>query len=781
MTGKEKKKMDRFIAELMRRMTLAQKIGQLNNPHSSGADTTGVSAKVDVEERVRRGEVGTTSGETPERRRRLQEIALNESPAGIPLAFAIDVNHGYRTIFPIPLGLSCSWDMGLIEKTARAAAREATTEGISITWTPMVDISRDARWGRVAEGAGEDPYLGARIAEAMVRGLQGDNLSRPDTMMATAKHFAGYGFVEAGRDYNTVDASPYKMHNVVLPPFKAAVDAGAGSIMVAFNDISGVPATAHKEMLDGLLRKKWGYDGLLVTDYTAVEELINHGAAKDLKEAAWLAARTGITTDLVSEAFMLHLEALVKEGRLKEKAVDAACRRVLEAKYRLGLFDDPFRYLDPARGKKVMLSPEHRALAREAAAKSCVLLKNENRALPLRKSAKIALVGPLAGGEEARANMQGTWAVSANPQDSVTVLEGLRGALGADARIIHAKGANIEDDRAVAARLDVHNRANPTASVDARSPEDMIAEALKAAENSDVIVACVGEAKEHSGESSTRSEIGLPASQRRLLEALKKTGKPLVLVTMSGRPLALEWENENADAILHAWFPGTEAGNAIADLLLGDRAPSGKLTMSFPRNAGQCPISYADPPTGRPREKAGIDVYGDTKKGADGLNLFRKFTTACRLEGAHTPLFPFGYGLSYATFDYSPVAVSKTHLRGGKDVLRASVRVRNTGACAAEETVQLYISDPVASMVRPAKELKGFRKIMLAPGEEKEVSFEITPEELKFYKAKSLSDYRHVWEEGEFIIRIGSSSKELQSVRVQWDKAPRRKAGPRRG
>lgn len=773
-----KSDMDRFIDRLMGKMTLARKIGQLNHPNVGGADTTGAAAGVDIKERLRRGEVGTISGDSFEQRRALQELAVNEGPDGIPLAFALDVIHGYKTIFPIPLALSCSWDMALVERTARAAANEAATEGVSITWGPMVDISRDARWGRVAEGAGEDPYMGAQVAAAMVRGFQGGDLSAPGSVMAVAKHFAGYGFVKSGRDYNTVDVSAYKMHNVILPPFKAAVDAGVGGVMTAFNDISGIPATAHRELLEGLLRKKLGFGGVLATDYTAVEELVNHGVAENLKEATFLAARAGITTDLVSEAFLRHLETLVREGRIGEDVVDVACRRVLEMKYKLGLFDDPYRHFDADKAKTTIMSPENRALAREAAVKSCVLLKNAGGVLPLRKDARIALVGPLAGGDDARANMQGTWAISADPRNNVTVEEGLAGK---GVQVVHARGANIVDDPNIAARLNVHNPDYPAVVIDGRSPDDMIAEAVAAAEHADAIVACVGEAKEHSGEAAMRTELGLPGSQRKLLEALKKTGKPLILVTMSGRPLALEWENENADAILHAWFGGAEAGNAIADLLFGDRDPSGRLTMSFPRSAGQCPLSYAEPPTGRPRDKIGVDVRGDGEKCPAGMNVFRKFTTACRIEGPHTPLFPFGYGLSYTSFACGPVKVNKEKLSGSRDVLRASVTVRNTGARAGEETVQLYISDPVASMARPAKELKGFRKVHLLPGEEKEVTFEITPEDLSFCKSRGMASYRRVWEEGAFIVRIGASSEDLQSADVYWSKSSKRSRRNDRG
>ncbi len=521
-----------FIENLLRGMSLAEKIGQLNHPNIAGGDTTGAGAAVgDIESRIRRGEAGSLAAGAPlARLAEMQRIAVEESPHGIPLLFTLDVIHGHRTIFPLPLGLACSFDPELARRTARVAAIEAAASGVALNWAPMLDVARDARWGRCAESPGEDPVLGAAFAKAMVAGFQSEDLTRPDAMMGCAKHFAGYGFAEGGRDYNAVDASPYRMHNVVLPPFKAAVDAGVGAVMVGFHDLAGIPCTAHRELLRDLLRGVWGFDGLIVSDYTAIMELVHHGVAADEKEAALLAFAAGVDIDLVSECYMRHLPALVAEGCVAEAEIDAACRRVLRAKEKLGLFADPFRGLDEKRRETVILTADNRKLAREAAAKACVLLKN-NGALPLARAGTIALVGPLA---DSRINMQGTWAVAAHPQDSVTVLEGLRDA---GVRVLHAKGANIVDDPNVAARLNVFGE---TATIDARLPEQMIDEAVALARQADVVVACVGEAKEHSGESATRTEIALPGSQRRLLEALHQTGKPLVLVTMSGRPLALE-------------------------------------------------------------------------------------------------------------------------------------------------------------------------------------------------------------------------------------------------
>jgi beta-glucosidase len=550
------------------------------------------------------------------------------------------------------------------------------------------------------------------------------------------------------------------MHNVVLLPFKAAVEAGVGAVMVGFHDLAGIPCTAHRELLRDLLRGRWGFDGLIVSDYTAIMELVHHGVAADTAEAALLAFTAGVDIDLAGECYFRHLPALVRDGRVAEADIDAACRRVLRAKQRLGLFDNPYRGLDEARRQAVTLTADHRRLAREAVAKSCVLLKNDG-VLPLPRQGTIALVGPLA---DSRANMQGTWAVAARPEDSVTLLEGLTAAAG-PAKILHAKGANIVDDSNVAARLNVFGK---TFAIDPRPPDELIAEAVTAARQADLVVACVGEAKEHTGESSTRSELGLPGSQPQLLRALHATGKPLVLVTMSGRPLALEWEARHAGAVLHAWFAGTEAGNGIADLLFGDANPSGKLAMSFPRSVGQCPIHYAEPPTGRPIDKAGLDVFGDDEIDASGRHVFRKFTTACRLEGPHTPLYPFGYGLSYSAFEYGGIELDKSRLRGERDVLTASVTVRNSSVRAGEEIVQLYIGDRLASRSRPVRELKGFQKILLQPGEARRVSFTIGVDRLRFFRAERLAAPEPVFEPGTFIVQIGASSQSLAAASVEW-------------
>jgi beta-glucosidase len=756
--------MSDVIDDLLQRMSLIEKVGQLNHPQAQSEVSTGVGAALgDIESRIRRGEVGSLAGGGElARLSELQRIAVEESPNGIPLLFTTDVIHGHRTIFPLPLGLACAWDPALVRRTARVAAMEAAADGIALAWAPMLDVARDARWGRCAESPGEDPLLAAAFGVAMVEGYQGEDLTRPDAMMATAKHFAGYGLSESGRDYNAVDASPFRLHNVVLPPFQAAVDAGVGAVMVGFHDLAGIPCTAHRELLRDLLRDRWGFDGLIISDYTAILELLHHGVAADAKEAALLAFSAGVDVDLVSGLYLRHLPGLVAEGRIAEAEIDAACRRVLRAKQRLGLFRLPYRGLDEDRRRSVTLTAESRRLACDAAAKACVLLKNDG-VLPLaRDGCTIALVGPLA---DSRANMQGTWAVAARSEDSVTLLEGLSAAAGDGSRVLHAKGTNIVDDPDLAARLNVFGE---TFAIDARAPDEMIAEAVGLARQADVVVACLGEAKEHAGESSTRSELDLPGSQGRLLRALHATGRPLVLVTMSGRPLALEWEDRHVNAILHAWFGGSEAGNAVAEVLFGDVNPSGKLAMSFPRAAGQCPISYAEAPTGRPIGKIGIDVRGDLEVDGQGRRVFRKFTTACRLEGPHTPLYPFGHGLGYSAFEYGVLELDRTVLQGENDTLSATITVRNAGAVAGEEVVQLYISDPVASRSRPARELKGFQKILLQPGEERPVTFAISVAELKFFRAERLAAPEHVWEPGTFVVQVGASSQQLSEATIEW-------------
>lgn len=727
---------------LLAKMTLAEKIGQLNLIIPGGAAVTGSVVSSDVENKIKNGQVGGLFGITsPAKVRKAQELAVKGSRLRIPMIFGLDVIHGHKTIFPIPLGLSASWDMGLIEQSARIAATEASADGLNWAFSPMVDIARDARWGRISEGSGEDPYLGGQVAKAIVHGYQGDDLSKNNTIMACVKHFALYGAAEAGREYNTVDMSRIKMYEYYLPPYKAAVDAGAGSIMSSFNEIDGVPATGNKWLLTDLLRKEWGFKGFVVSDYTSLNEMTAHGVG-DLQTVAARSLKAGLDMDMVGEGLLTTLGKSVKEGKVAVADIDKACLRILEAKFKLGLFDDPYRYIDEGRTARDILTPANRQAARNIAAHSMVLLKNNNQVLPLKKSGTIALVGPLADNKR---NMLGTWVVAGDWRESVSVLEGIKNVAGNSVNILIAKGANLTDDTLFAKRT---NALGIEVEADARSPQAMIDEAVAAANQSDIIVAVVGEAADMSGESSSRADISLPASQQDLLKALSKTGKPLVVVLINGRPLTLVWENDHATAILEAWAPGTEAGNAVADVLFGNYNPSGKITATFPRSVGQIPIYYNHKNTGRPFDGTG----------------FPKFKSNY-LDESNDPLYPFGYGLSYTSFQYGPVKLSRTVLKG-EEKLTASVTLKNTGRYAGEEVVQLYISDPVASVTRSVKDLKGFQKILLQAGETKEISFQITTEQLSFFNY----DLKKVWEPGKFVIHIGTNSSEVQSAALQWNK-----------
>ncbi len=727
---------------LLSKMTVEEKIGQLNLLIPGGATVTGSVVSTDVEKKIRSGQVGGLFGiYSPERVRKAQDLAVKETRLHIPMLFGLDVIHGHKTIFPIPLGMSASWDMDLIRQSAALAAKEATADGLNWVFSPMVDIARDARWGRISEGSGEDPYLGGRIAKAMVQGYQGTDMSKDNTVMACVKHFALYGGAEAGREYNTVDMSRIKMYEYYLPPYKAAVDAGAGSFMSSFNEIDGVPATANKWLLTDLLRKQWGFKGFVVSDYTSVNEMINHGIG-DLQEVSARALKAGLDMDMVGEGFLTTLAKSLKEGKVTQADIDQACLRVLEAKYTLGLFDDPYRYINDARPAKDILTEANKTAARTMAAHSMVLLKNKGQVLPLQKKGTIALVGPLADNQR---NMLGTWVVAGDWKQSVSIYTGIKNAVGNKAKIILARGSNFTDDDFFAARV---NALGTEIEKDKRTPQAMIDEAVAAANQSDVVVAVVGESANMSGESSSRSDIGIPESQQALLKALAATGKPLVLVLINGRPLTLVWENEHADAILDAWAPGTEAGNAVADVLFGAYNPSGKITATFPRSVGQIPVYYNHKNTGRPFDGTGFPKYK-----SDYLDV------------SNDPLYPFGYGLSYTNFSYSPVTLSKTSLRGN-ETLTASVELTNTGKYAGEEVVQLYISDPVASVTRAVKDLKGFQKVMLQPGETRKISFQITTEQLSFYN----SELKKVWEPGKFVIEIGTSSASVQKAELVWQK-----------
>jgi beta-glucosidase len=734
-TNTQDAKMNAFVSSLMQKMTVEEKIGQLNLVTPGGTVTGSVVSK-DVDNKIRNGQVGSLFGITgPEKIRKAQEIAVNNSRLHIPLIFGLDVIHGHRTIFPIPLGLSCSWNMEMIEKSANIAASEATADGLSWVYSPMVDIARDPRWGRVSEGSGEDTYLGCQVAKAMVKGYQGNGYSDPTKVMACVKHFALYGAAEAGRDYNTTDMSRIKMYEYYLPPYKAAVDAGVGSVMSSFNEVDGVPATGNKWLMTDLLRKQWGFKGFIVTDYTAINEMIDHGLG-DLQRVSAEALKAGIDMDMVGEGFLTTLGKSLKEGKVTIAQINDACKRVLEAKYKLGLFDDPYRYCNEQRFNTAILTDANRAAAREFATKSMVLLKNNNNVLPLQKGKTIALIGPLADNKR---NMLGTWSVSGDPEKSIPVLQGLKNVAGSDANILYARGCNISDDTAFAKKV---NAFGTEIEIDSRSPQQMIDEAVATANKADVIVTVLGEAADMTGESSSMSDIGLQKSQKRLLEELKKTGKPIVIVLLNGRPMTLTWEDQNADAILDAWFSGTEAGNAIADVLFGNYNPSGKLTMSFPRNVGQIPIYYNHKNTGRPYSGVGAGKFRSNY-----------------LDVSNDPLYPFGYGLSYTSFTYSNVAVSSPTIKQGQKIT-ASVTVTNSGKFDGTETVQLYIRDLVATVTRPVKELKGYQQITLKAGESKKVDFTISVDDLKFYN----SDLKQVAEPGDFKVFIGTNSRDVKEA-----------------
>jgi beta-glucosidase len=730
------KTMDTYINQLMSKMTIEEKLGQLNLV-TGGEATTGSAVSSDVEGKIQRGQVGGIfSMTTPQKIRKAQEIAVNKSRLKIPLIFGQDVIHGYKTTFPIPLGLAATWDLPLIEQTARIAATEASADGLNWTFSPMVDISRDPRWGRISEGSGEDTYLSSQIAKVMVQGYQGDNLSKYNTIMACVKHFALYGAAESGRDYNTTDMSMHRMYNEYLPPYKAAVDAGAGSVMTSFNDINGVPATANKWLMTDLLRKQWGFTGFVVTDYTAVSELIDHGLG-DLQAVSALSLKAGVEMDMVSEGFLNTLGKSLKEGKATEAQINNACRLVLEAKYKLGLFEDPFRYCNDDRAKKEILTPANLRAARATASQSFVLLKNQNNLLPLKKAGTIALVGPLAN---TGSNMPGTWSVNADLQNTPSLLEGLKTVVGDKVKILHSLGSNLIADPEYQKRATMFGREIPR---DARSEEVIINEALENAKKADVVVAALGESSEMSGEASSRTDLELPDVQKRLLAALLKTGKPVVLVLFTGRPLVLKWESENVPAILNVWFGGTQAAPAIADVLFGDVNPSGKITATFPQNVGQVPIYYSHKNTGRPL--------------AEG-KWFSKFRSNY-LDVSNDPLYPFGYGLSYTTFSYGDIKLSAPSFKTGGSIA-AKVTVTNTGKMEGKEVVQLYTRDVVGSLTRPVKELKGFQKISLKPGESKEVTFTLTAEDLKFYNA----ELQYVAEPGDFQLFIGTNSRDLKSA-----------------
>ena len=734
----DKGKMDQFIDNLMGKMTLQEKIGQLNLP-VSGEIVTGQAKSSDVAGKIRKGQVGGLFNvKGVENIREVQKIAVEQSRLKIPLLFGMDVIHGYETVFPIPLALSCSWDMEAIKESARIAAKESSADGICWTFSPMVDICRDPRWGRMAEGGGEDPYLGSEISAAMVKGYQGDDLTDKNTIMACVKHFALYGAPEAGRDYNTVDMSHLSMFNNYFPPYKAAIDAGVGSVMTSFNVVDGIPATGNKWLMTDVLRDRWGFDGFVVTDYTAISEMIAHGMG-DLQQVSAMSLSAGTDMDMVADGFLTTLEKSLKEGKVTMAEIDKACRRILEAKYKLGLFDDPYKYCDASRVKKDIFTAENRAVARKIATETFVLLKNENNLLPLQRKGKIALVGPLAN---TKANMPGTWSVAAASDKYNSLYESMKQSLAGKAEVLYAKGSNLMYDAQREAEATMFGREMR----DPRSAQELLDEALSVASQADVIVAAVGESSEMSGESSSRTNLEMPDAQRDLLTALKKTGKPIVLVYFAGRSTVMTWEQENFPAILNVWFGGSEAADAICDVVFGDVSPSGKLTTTFPKNVGQIPLYYNHLNTGRPDPDN---------------HVFNRYA-GNYLDESNEPLYPFGYGLSYTDFVYGGLQISSETLPKNGE-LTVSVTVTNKGNYDGYETVQLYLRDIYAEVARPMKELKGFERIFLKSGESRDVKFVITKDDLKFYN----SELHYVYEPGEFDVMVGPNSRDVQTKSFQ--------------
>lgn len=731
--------MSTFIDQLMAKMTLGEKIGQLNLVSSWGfRSAMKQNSKEENLSMVRNGEIGAFYGfKDVAEMTRLQKMAVEKGKTHIPYFFGMDVIHGFETTFPIPLALSTSWDLPMIEQSARIAAKEAKALGVSWVFSPMVDICRDARWGRIAEGAGEDPYLGGEIAKAYVKGYEGEGV------MTCVKHFALYGGAEAGRDYNTVSMSRLDMMNGYMRPYQEAIKAGASSFMTALNEFEGIPATCNRYLLHDLLRSSWGFKGFVVTDATAIQEIQNHGLG-DLQQASALALKAGVDMDMNSNGFVGALKKSLAEGRVTMQEIDQACRRILEAKYKLRLFDNPYRFLDPTQKAKCVYTKETRAFARKAAQECQVLLKNEDHLLPLSKNAKIALIGPLGN---RRDDMQGTWSVSSHQNETVTILQGIKEALAPNGSVTYCEGSWLVEDSVLEQKLRTNilgfliPNYKPEA-VHQRPLQEMIDEAVKTARNADVVVAALGESSTMNGEGASRSDITIPQPQRQLLEALYNTGKPIVLLLSTGRPLALEWENTHLPAILCTWALGDQAGHAIADILFGDVSPSAKLTTSFPRSVGQCPIYYNHMNTGRP--------WPDDK-------TYQKFTS-CYIDVLNSPLYPFGYGLSYTTFSYGKMRLDHNTMSEDGEI-KVSVDVTNSGSMDADEVVQLYIRDLVASVSRPVKELKDFQRVSLKAGETKTVTFTINAEKLKFYN----SNLKWVCEPGDFQVMVGPNCRDVQT------------------
>jgi beta-glucosidase len=736
----QKGDMNAFVNQLMSKMTLEEKLGQLNLAPASDEIVTGGAVDTEVGQRIANGQLGGVFNlKGVDKIRALQDIAVKKSRMGIPLIVGMDVIHGYETIFPIPLALACSWDMKAIEEMARISAREASADGINWVYSPMVDICVDARWGRIAEGAGEDPFLGSEVAKAYVRGYQGQTANAQklssNHVMACVKHYALYGAVEAGRDYNTVDMSRLRMYNQYFPPYKAAAEAGAGSYMSSFNIVDGQHATANRWLLTDVLRDQWKFNGFVVTDYGSIGEMTSWGFG-DLKSNSAKALKAGTDMDMCSNGFIETLAASLKDGSVTMADIDQACRRVLEAKWKLGLFDDPYRHLDAKRRAKDIYTDEHRAASRRMAAETFVLLKNQDDLLPLAKDKSIALIGPMVND---RANIAGTWCVAYTPDRYATIKESLERRLP-KGKLLYAQGCNLTHDAALQKAAEFGKTIPRVDAAQAKS------EALKIAKKADVIVCAMGECADFSGESSSRATLEMPDAQRELLEELVKLGKPVVLLHFSGRPTVLTWEQQHVDAIMNVWFAGSEAGDAIADVLFGDVAPSGRLTVTMPQAIGQVPLYYNHLNTGRPVP--------------EGIDNYRKYQSNY-LELRNDPLYPFGYGLTYTTFDYSGVALSSNAMSADGSV-EASVMVTNTGKKDGDEIVQLYIHDQAASVARPVKELKGFQRVHLKAGETRKVTFLITREQLEYYNAEG----QRVLEPGTFDVMIGSDSRRVSSVKL---------------
>ena len=728
----QKKPMTEFVNELMAKMTLEEKIGQLNLL-PGGDVTTGAIMDSPLAQLTAAGQLGAVLNvKGQDKIHELQRVAVKKSRLGIPLLIGLDVIHGNQTVFPIPLAQACSWNLKAIENGARIAAKEATAQGVNWVYSPMVDIAIDPRWGRVAEGAGEDPFLGCRIGEALVKGYQGSY--GKENAMACVKHFALYGAAEAGRDYNTVDMSRVRMYNQYLAPYKAAAEAGAGSFMSSFNVVDGVPATCNKWLLTDLLRKEWKYDGFVVTDYGSINEAIVHGIG-DQSVTSELALKAGTDMDMCSSAFIKQLANLVKIGRVSQEDIDTACRRVLEAKYKLGLFDDPYRFCEPKRLKTDLYTAEHRKAARDMAAETFVLLKNDG-VLPLKKQGKIALIGPLGNN---RSNMVGCWSTADTPELYSTLKEAMERAVGDKAQVVFAQGCNIYADE------NIQKGATFGRPIDRVDDDKAKEEALRVAADADIIVCAMGEMAEMSGESSSRADISLPRVQMELLKALVATGKPVVMLNFAGRPTVMAWEAEHVNAILNVWFGGSEAGDAICDVLFGDKNPSGHLTMTMPKALGQIPIYYNHLNTGRPVP--------------EGVTEYRKYQSNY-IDVRNDPLYPFGYGMSYTTFEYGKPRLSATTMKADGSIT-LTVNVRNSGNRDGDEVVQLYIHDMVATIARPVKELKGFERISLKAGESRDVTFTINADMLKFYN----SNLQYVAEPGDFEVMVGGNSRDVQKIR----------------